>query len=197
MTEEQSGTLSIQGMELAISTSTVRDFPDCERSEQKLPMGTVVQVVCGENAWMDAMQGPQVMPADARANFDDQSERDLVKLLTGYKNYQFQALEEDAEVNGSPVDVVYVISDRVKNWRIFFDRETHRIVRMDFKDKNVMTQAPVMAQMNMGDYKDIGEGISWPHSIEVLHDGELLISLSSTSVLVNSEVDASIFDMPE
>jgi hypothetical protein len=184
-------------MELSISSTTVRKFPDCERSEQVLPMGTVIQVVCGENAWLDAMQGPGAMPADARANYEDQNERDLVKLLTGFEGYQFQALEEDAEVNGRPADVVFVLSDRVKNWRIFFDRETHRIVRMDFKDKNMMTGAPVMAQMNLGDYKDIDEGITWPHTLEVLQDGESLITLSVTSVLINSGVDDSIFKMPE
>lgn len=195
LTYEENGVFSVQGMELQISTTTVMKFPGCERSEQKLPMGTMVQSICGDQAWMDMMQGPQAMPADMRQDYEAEKQRELLYVLTHYKDMELQALPGEEEVDGRPASVVYVHSDQVKEWKIFLDKENHRVVRMEYRDKG-MTGNPVLAQLNLSDYKDV-QGMMWPYKRVILHDGETLATLDVTSIKVNSGVMDSVFSMPQ
>jgi zinc protease len=194
MTVEESGTFSIQGMQLQLSVKTVKKFPDCEWSQQKLPMGTMVQSVCGEIAWMDAMQGPQPMPAEAVTEYRADQARDLIHLLREYGNLKAQALPP-TELDGKMVDAVFVRNEAVEAWKIYFDRDTHRIVGMDYKSRSPMTGAPVMAREIMSDYREVG-GIQWPYEKSLFHDGEPLATMTTTLVTVNAGVDDSIFAMP-
>jgi len=196
MTLEESGVFSVQGMELQISSKTVRQFPDCERSEMKLPMGTMIQSICGETAWMDMMRGAQEMPADVRDRAKAEQIRDLVHVLTAYPELKLQALAQPAEIDGRPADVVYVRNDAVEGWKVYLDQETHRIVAMDYRDQG-MNGAPVMARMVMSDYKDVGRGIAWPHTRKILHDGEPFATLTLDSIQLDPGVDGSVFQMPE
>ena len=194
MTLEETGTISAQGMELQIQNRTISKFPDCQRTEQKLPMGTVIQSFCGKEGWMDAMQGAQDMPPEMLAEMDGQRERDLWFVLTGYQRLKLQALPEESNVEGRPALAVFVASDRVKNWTIYLDKETHRIVRMDYGDRGI-TGAPVQAKESFEDYRQVG-GIWWPYKHRLVHDDAPLANLTVTSVKVNTGVTANAFKKP-
>jgi hypothetical protein len=66
---------------------------------------------------------------------------------------------------------------------------------MDYKTKSELTGGPVTAQELMGGYKAVG-GIQIAHSTRILYDGEPFISVTLTSVKVNSGVDPAIFKKP-
>jgi hypothetical protein len=155
----------------------------------------MVQSVCGENAWMDAMQGPQPLPAEARKEMEADRARDLVHLLRGYQDMKAQALPA-AKLDGQAVEAVYVHHDGVENWKIYFDPGTHRIVAMDYKSRSPMSGAPVMARETMADYREV-DGLQWPHERGLLHDGEPLATMTTTSVVINGGVDDTIFEMPK
>ena len=192
---KDSGSLKVQGMELTISAVTTRTFPgDCERSEIKLPMGTLIQAYCDGEGWMDMMQGPQAMPAEEAARFKEQQSRDLVRVCQNYPELKLQALDETADVEGMTCAVVFVHSDLVKGWKIYLDQATGRIARMDYKDKD-FTGSPVLASEILLDYRAVN-GFQWPHQRKILHDGEQVIDMKTESIVVNGGVEDALFKMP-
>lgn len=195
LTVKDSGKVSVQGMELTITIVTQQILPDCVRAEQMLPMGTIVQSVCGHVAWVDRMRGPEAMPEDMRADVEGARARDYLSVLTNYKTLTAQALPDTAMIGGQTCDVVYVRHALVEGWKIFFDRSTHRIVRMEYRDKGMMTGTPVTAWEDFGDYREI-EGLQWPHHRKVWQDGEPFVDLTTTSVAVNTGLQPSAFAMP-
>jgi zinc protease len=194
LTVEESGSLTMQGMELQISSRTQTKFPDCERTEQKLPMGTVTQCVCGNQGWMDVMQGPQDMPAEAMAQFQAEHERQLWNVLTGHATMKLQALPGDVDVEGHPAYAVFVPSDRVKDWTIYLDKETHRVVRMDYRDRG-MTGGPVRAKDFFEDYRQVDK-FWWPYRHRIVQDDAPLATLTVTSVKANTGLTADTFKKP-
>ena len=195
MTVTMNGTFSVQGMELQVGMKTVRKMPDCEYGEQKLPMGTFQQAICGDQAWMNAMQGPQAMPEEMRAEQEAEKVRDYVYLLSNHAELTYQALPDQVEVEGAMCDVVYVHSEAVKGWKIYLDAATHQIKRMDYRSKSLMTQSPVTATEIFGDYKTVG-GVSYPHARKLLHDGEQVATITVASLEINQGIEESIFEMP-
>ena len=197
MTVAAKGAFVIQGTELQLAITIVRQFPDCEHNEIKLPMGTIIQSMCGDVAWMDQMgQGAQEMPADVKKKSAAEQPRDLVNVLTRHQDLKLQALPKSADIEGRPADVIFVHHDDISGWKIYLDQETHRIVRMDYRDQSP-TGAPVNAQELLMNYQDVGDGISWPHTRQILHDEEPFITLDVTSIDFNTGVDSGLFQMPE
>jgi hypothetical protein len=171
-------------------------LPECELAEQKLPMGTMIQSVCGEVAWVNRMQGPEAMPEEMRADIEAARARDYLSVLAGYRELQGQALPDLATIEDQVCDVVYVRHDLVEGWKIFLDQATHRIVRMEYRDKSMMTGKPVTAWEDFGDYREV-EGLVWPHQRKVWHDEDMLATLTTTSIAVNTGLEVSAFAMPD
>ena len=194
LTVEESGTVSAQGMEIQLSTRTQTKYPDCERTEQKLPMGTVIQSICGGSGWMDAMQGPQDMPAEMLTQAQGDRERQLWNVLTHHDQLKLQAMPGETDVNGHPALGVFVASDKVKDWTIYVDKETHRIVRMDYRDRG-LTGAPVMAKDFFEDYRQVDK-IWWPYKHRIEHDDAPLATMTVTSIKANSGLTAETFKKP-
>lgn len=189
------GIFSVQGMQLEVGMTSIRKMPDCEYGEQKLPMGTFRQAMCGDQAWIDAMQGPQAMPAEMKAEQEAEQLRDYVHLLSNYADLTYQALPEQVEVEGVMCDVLYVHTDAIKGWKIYLDAASHKIARMDYRDKSLMTQSPVTATELFGGYAQVS-GVMWPHSRTLLHDGEKVATITVASLEINKGVDEAIFEMP-
>jgi predicted Zn-dependent peptidase len=194
MTVEETGTLSVQGMELQVSATTVKKLPDCERSDAKLPMATMIQTLCGDSGWMDVGRGPQAMPPDMASKMEAERERDLLHLLTSYSELELQALPA-GELEGKAAEIVYVRSGQTKGWKIFLDPGTHRVLGMEYRDEG-MDGSPVLATEILGEYKEV-DGVAWPHSRKLLHDGDPFITMNVTAFKINTGVDDSQFKMPE
>ncbi len=195
MTVDESGSISIQGMEIQIGSTTVKKLPDCERMEQKTPMGQVVTAICGDSGWMQSPRGVQDIPGPALAEQKSENERDLLTFLTSYPDMKIQSLPDPEPVDGKPADVLFVHSDAVKQWKVYLDKDTHRIVRMDYRTRNPMTGSPAMAQETLSDYRTVS-GFQWPHKRVVLQDGDPFATVTVNSVKVNTGVQDSVFKKP-
>ncbi|MCA9754551.1 MAG: insulinase family protein [Candidatus Eisenbacteria bacterium] len=191
----ESGSFSIQGMTLQIGLETEKLLPDCEKQVQKTPMGQFTTAICGDVAWIVQMQGPQEMPAEVRMEMEKSQVRDYLGLLTNYASIRFQALPEPADVDGRQCDVVYVHSESVAGWKIYVDSTTHELVQMEYRDRSMMTGAPVNAREVFSAYEPI-EGVAWPRARSVFHDGEPLAEIEVTSITANTGLTKDAFAMP-
>ncbi len=191
----ESGEFKVQGMSLQISIETERLLPSCEKSVQKLPMGEFASALCGDVAWINQMQGPTAMPPEAVSEAKKSQSRDYFNLLAGYSDMKFQALPEQKDVNGRLCDVVFVHSDIVAGWKLFIDSANQQLVQMMYKDRSMMTGAPVTATETFADFKPVS-GVAWPHSREIYHDGDLLATLTVNSIAANTGITEDAFAMP-
>lgn len=196
MTVKDSGTVTMQGMTLTITVVTEQMMPDCVRAEQKLPMGTIVQSVCGDVAWVDRMRGPEEMPAEMRTDIERARVRDYLNVLMRYEGLMAQALPETETVGETVCDVIYVRSETVEGWKLFLDQSNHRLVRMEYRDKGMLTGTPVTTWEDFGDYRPI-EGLLWPHHRTVSEDGTPFVELTTTSVTMNTGLTTAKFAMPQ
>ncbi len=195
MTVEMDGTIFVRGMQLQFSATSIKKGMDCEKTEQKTPMGTVVQTICGDQGWVQSPQGVQDLAPDAMAEQKAENERDLYVFLNTYPTMKIQALPDPVDVDGKPADVLFIRSPNIKQWRVYLDQGTHRIVRMEYRSRNPMTGAPVMAQESIQDYKKVG-GIQWPHKRELRQDGDPFATSTVTVVKLNTGVAESVFAKP-
>ena len=191
----ESGTFSLQGMQLQIGLETEKLFPNCEKSVQKTPMGEFQSSICGDVGWVVQMKGPQEMPPEVRTELERNQVRDYVTLLGSYASMRFQALPEQADVDGRKCDVVFVPSESVQGWKIYTDASSHQLVQMEYKDRSMMTGAPVSAREVFSAYEPI-EGVAWPRARTVYHDGELLAEIKVTSIAANTGLTEESFAMP-
>jgi zinc protease len=187
--------VAVQGMEIKLTQSIVKLLPDCVRAVQNTPMGSATQCICGDAGWMETPRGVEDMPPEALAAARQEQTRDLTTLLRDPSKVKAQALAEPVDVEGFPADVVLIQTPIVEGWKVYVDKQSHLVVRMDYKTKSELTGGPVTAQELMGGYKAVG-GIQIAHSTRILYDGEPFISVTLTSVKVNSGVDPAIFKKP-
>jgi zinc protease len=194
-TYEEKGSLSIQGMNLPVTGKKVKKMPDCERSEQVLPFGTVLQSICGDKGWMQSPKGIQEIPPEAMSEAKTGQVRDLFNVLLNGKTLKIQAVPGDVDVDGRPALAALVQSDLVKGWKLYFDKETHRIARMEYRERHPATGEPGLATETYSDYRAVG-GVQWPYAHSTAFDGAPFATMTVTTASANTGIDPTIFVMP-
>jgi len=192
---EADAVVSVQGMELKISQKVVKLLPDCMWAVQNTPMGSATQAICGDQGWIESPRGVQDMPAEAVTAARTEQERDWATLLRDPGKYKAQALPNPVNVEGFPADVVLIHSSLIEGWKVYVDKQSHLVVRMDYQTKSELTGTMVTAQELMSGHKAVG-GLQIPHTVKILYDGEPFLSLTLTSAQVNSGVDPALFKKP-
>jgi len=190
---EMDASISIQGMKLDIATSEIRVYPDKVYSTQVLPFGqgTAIQVVNGTTGWMKDPRGLQDMPEEQMADAKAEIYRNRLWILGHYEDLDIQALDSIVE-DGVEYHRVYVRNDMVKEFILFFNPDG-AFIRMDYQGKG--PQGPVKASMRYIEFMET-DGIMFPSSIELYHDGELFLTGTTSTIEVNPDVDMTIFDKP-
>lgn len=191
----EKGIFKIQGMELQIGLETDKLFPGCEKSVQKTPMGTFQAAVCGEVAWIVQAQGAQDMPAEVRRDMENGQVRDYASILANHGDMRFQALPTQVEAEGRICDVVFVPSEAVAGWKIYIDATSHELVQMEYRDRSMMTGAPVSAREVFAAYAPL-DGLAWPRERRVYHDGELLAEIAVETIEANTGLTPEAFAKP-
>ncbi len=190
----EEGMFSVQGREMAVTLETTKLLPDCERAVQKLPFGALTMVTCAGEGWMDAGQGAEDAPADMMTRASAERARDVVTLLMNLSGLRAQPLAPGM-VGDRPVDILYIHHPTIAAWKLYLDRETHRIVQMDYRDRSPFGGAPVQAEERLSDYRTV-DGVLWPHQRVILHDGQPFATITATSVRFNTGVTRGRFARP-
>jgi hypothetical protein len=191
------GTLDLGGRSMPMSGRSVFRLPDCEFEDSNLPMGDYVRCSCMGLGWSVSTGGPpenmsqgavEQMTKDRRANW--------WWILRYPENYKIQALPDEEQINGTPVQVVQIRQDVHDNWRFYFDARTHLLLRSEFRDPPATGGVPMVKQEDYTDYKD-ADGIQWPFTRTQLMNGVPFVTLKTTSISVNAGVPDSTFAMPK
>ena len=166
-------------------------YPDKFRVD--LPIARVGEIHCiffdGESAFMKVENFALPLPAN---RYRDQVFRETIWLLKNLTlndvPMQYAGTEE---VHGKPASVLLVTQPSGEMLRLFISEETHYVVKMSFRE----TSQGVTANWEtlFDDYRDV-DGIHISHHIVQNVDGELFSETWVNDVMLNADVDASLFE---
>lgn len=184
-----SGTLSPPGapqpMQIT-SLTTYSVMPDKDRTEITLPMGSMVQVQSGAQAWMSF--GSQVQDTSAQAGEQRFYGYDVLRRA-GQQGYTARPLP-DAQVDGKTVKAVEIADAQGHATRFFVDPATNLVVKLEYSSGG---ESP---EIFLSDYRDVS-GVKVPFKTRILQGGQLLMEMTYTEVQVNAPVDEKLFQKPQ
>jgi hypothetical protein len=161
-------------------------LPDRQRTEINLPMGAMVQVADGEQAWMKMATEVQ----DISAQLKDRHFYGYdVLRQAGQPGYTARPLP-DAEVSGKRTQVVELADPQGHATRFFLDPETHFVAEVTFA---LGAQNP---EQFFSDYREIS-GVKVPFTLNTSQQGNPLIEVQVTEAQVNPPIDPGLFKKPQ
>ncbi|MBU1702256.1 MAG: insulinase family protein [Candidatus Eisenbacteria bacterium] len=187
------GSITQGGNSLTIDAVIWTIFPNRMRLEQTLPFGAMIQVLDGDEGWVETPMGNRPLPLSQIEDMKADLVRDPVYFLSHHSQLTAQSLGRKT-VDGSDYDLVHIPSRQVADWVIYLNPENHQIERMDYKAQS--RTGPVSATSIFTDWEPTG-GIRFPRSMEVRHNGEDLMRLLMKEVEINPGIDPSHFEKPE
>ena len=170
-------------------------YPDKLRQDLKLPQMEISQVYDGSAAFAVTPMGIQPLPPEAANAFKNIIAREPVWLLMRLLQNDIQVQYAGSEnVQDKPAYVLLVPEPSGEVLRLFISEETHYIVKLAYREaaQGVVTNQETF----LGDYRDV-DGIKIAHHVLENVDGQLSSEVSVTSVILNAELDESLFQEPK
>lgn len=194
-TLKMSGRMSMgQGIEAPVVRIMKR--PDRIRQEFTVQGQTGIQAYDGEQGWMYmpfmGQADPQPMPEDLTREFAQSA--DIDGPLVGWQEKGLQVeLVGKEDMEGTEAFHITVTRESGAVEHYYLDAEYYIPIKMT-RTAEIQGQEQEI-EMVFGDYKEV-DGLMFPFSVEV-GSGQGHQGIIIDSVEVNSEVDDSVFEMPE
>jgi zinc protease len=188
---ETSGSVTLQGQTLALTSTLDWRLPDRVRALQSLPIGNITQGFDGTVGWMSAMGQVREQP-QARQRVLEEYERSFYHLFSKPGAIVIQALPEPRTIDGVAHLAAFVKSDVVKDWVILFAPDG-RIARMEYLGEGF--QGPAQQTEIFLDWGSRGT-VQFPGAWKTLADGQPLLDSKVVSVTFNPELADSVFQKP-
>jgi hypothetical protein len=196
------GKLNILGMELAFESDSTFQLPDLLKNVLKLDvMGMKIEVVQIYNAGKVKVTAAGMAPPVTEAQKGEikqslylQGVTNLVPLLDGAK-YELSSIDSPDKVNGKEVVGMVVKSTGHKDVKVFFDKKTYLLLKMERKGLDPM-EKEVDQQMIFLDYKKIN-GVMHPSKSELLMEGKKFMESELVDYKDLDKVDKKEFDISD
>jgi hypothetical protein len=171
ITERADVTLSMMGQSVPGKMIRYTQYPGNTRSELEVMGQKLVQVFSASaNAGYQSGggQSKDFEPGDVADARADQM-RDLVGMVRNAAAYNPQWLGEE-KLNGAPADVLLMSPEASAKFKVFVDRTTSQVVKMEYRGKSVQG-TPVREELWLSDYRKAGS-LVLPYKGKVLQDGQ-------------------------
>ncbi len=185
-----------QGMEYDFTMITVP--PGRYRLEVPIQGQTMVQVYDQGEAWVIAPWTGTLAPKDITGDQLKQMEKqaDITGELYNWKEKGSKVeLLGKEDMEGSDVYKIKLTDKNGDETIYYIDAENFVIL----KTENTITMRgePVKTESSISDYKPVEEGIIMAYSHTDSYNGQVVNTLTIDTVILNPEVDLSIFEKPE
>jgi hypothetical protein len=202
LSAKSTGKLSIMGLDIPIEGEALYAFPDKARNVLKMEVAnqkvTVTQIINGDKIKMSvADMAPPLSDAqkgELRESVALQLVMNLTPLLEG-KDFEISSIENPPKVKDKEVDGVLVKSKKLKDVKLFFDKESHRLVKLTRKGLDP-TEAEVDQEIYMTEFKKY-DGVLRPSKVEIMMDGKKFLESEITDVKILDKVDPKEFDVSD
>jgi len=183
--------VSMGGQSIAFESTQSWVLPDRHHMIQKTPMGEIATGFDGARGWASVMGKVQDDPTAPRKRKED-FERSFFRLFQHPEQLEAQALEPRT-IDRATYSAVYVKSDLVSDWIVFFDADG-RLARMEYGGEG--PQGPAKMTEVYKDWRPVGS-IQYPYSSQVLVDGKPLAESTVTEARINPALPETLFKKPE
>ena len=170
-------------------------YPDKLRSDISTPQGQMSIVFDGEAAFAMSPMGVQPLLPEMTTSLKDATFRDTIPLLIHLTQndvpIQYVGTEE---VLGKPTSVLLVKQPSGEMVKVFVSEETNYIVKLAFRE----TEQGVTLDKEtiLSDFREVN-GVKFAHHVVQNVNGELYTENRVNSVKLNTELDESLFQVPE
>jgi outer membrane lipoprotein-sorting protein len=169
-------------------------FPTKARFDMVIPaMGMQMsRVYDGQSAWLVMSQGVQPLPAAFVEEAKKEIFRDSIPLLTyiSDKGVSVQYLGAE-DVKGKMTDVILVSNTPADSLKLFIDQETKHIVKKKYQA--LTEQGPAEREEFLDDYREVSGVMVAFHTV-LVDNGEKSAEITFSEVMLNTEVDESLFE---
>lgn len=176
-------TTSMPQGDFEMDFTSINYFPDKFRMDLSTPMGSMVQVLNGDVAWMKMGESYQDLPA---SKMKEDLQRGYFYILKQYKEKKadFQYLKEE---NG--IDIL-LVKGLGEDFEIGIDNEG----KLNFLRYTGPTQTGFgKIEENFSYFKEI-DGIKYPFRVQAVVDGKLFQTIEISSASILKEIDLKIFE---
>jgi hypothetical protein len=196
------GKINIMGLEVPLEGETLYQLPDLGKNILKLDVGgqkiNVVQVFNGGKVKVTANEAATPL-SDAQKNevkeaFYLQAVQNLVPLVED-RTFDVSIIENADKVNGNEVDGLYVKSKGHKDVKLFFDKKSHTLIKMERLGLNEV-EKEVKQELYFSDHKKF-DGILRPVKSELHMDGKVFMESEITAYKHLEKLDKKEFDISD
>jgi len=179
--------------EMQMEGSSTMVFPDKVHMNLSTPMGEMQMTMAGENAWMTVpQQGTMPAPAPVKEQLKDMIIRDLAYVIKNLDIHDIQFVGETTVKENPAFELL--ISRGDSHFYLYLDKET--LLPLSEKYMAVTQQGPMEIITYISDYRDVG-GIQTAHKTESYSGEEKVASVTLSEVILNGDVDMSLFEKAE
>jgi hypothetical protein len=189
------GTITLEGKDLAITSDAVLSLPEKAHMDLVVEKSTkITSVINGEKGWELTGGAAREM---VKEKVDDLREEAYVWWLATLAPLQKETFElsslPESQVNGKPADVVKVASKGHPDARLYFDKATGLLVKIDRTTKEAGLE--VFKEYLYSDHKEI-DGVKVPLREVLQVNGRKRHDVTLTAYKVLAKPDESAFTKP-
>jgi len=192
------GSISIMGMDLDFTADMVSQFPDKQKTTIKLEVmgnaATIVQLLNGDkmSLTVNGMPAPlmDAQKDSLKQSLALQKVMNLTPLLSD-KSYELKAIP-GTKVGDKDTVGVEVKGKDLKECKVYFDKDTNLIARVDHKGMDPTGMNEVDQQVTLSDYKDV-QGVKKPMKTVMTHDKQKFMESTVTKVELSEKIDDKEF----
>jgi len=196
------GTLLLSGMEVTVEDETTYQLPnqlkDALTMDFKGKKITVITVFNDGKAKLTVDNRPMPLndaqKAELKTTLRLQEMSDLYPLLDE-KKFEISLLDKADKVGGKEVVGILVKSNQMKDVRMFFDKKTHVLLKMERKGLSPEGKEVDQAQVAL-EHEKI-DGVLYPTKFETFMDGKKTMSINSVKYKRLDKVDPKDFDVSD
>lgn len=181
--------------DLTVNVDLTIAMPDKMRVKLQTPMGTMTQLLLGQDAWVISPNGANPAPEQMKAEIMAGMAREFTVLYSQADNpdLQVQFVGNEA-VDGRQVDVILITPKNARSFKLFLDPTTSVPLKASFE--SMSTQGPVKTEQTFSDFRDVS-GLKLPFKSIATHDGVKSQESTVSEILVNQPIDEAQFTPPK
>ena len=167
-------------------------LPTKARADLSMPGMRMSRIYDGQSAWIVMPQGVQPLPAAFVEEGKKEIFRDSIPLLAYISHGETSAQYLGAEdVKGKMTDVILVSNTPADSLKLFIDQETKHIIKKEYQ--GLTEQGPAEREEFLDDYREVSGVMVAFHTV-LVDNGEQSAEITFSEVIINAEVDESLFE---
>ena len=151
-----------------------------------------------DQAWDVTYRGARPVPDESWQRYFRSTENDILYLFRTRRNepgMDFDYIGSDVEISRH-IEIVDITDSSSRTIRVFFDHNTNLPVRQSYSWIDEETKQKNDEVTVFDKYRDIGEGIMWPFSIERERNGYKTYQFFANKVEANQPSPPKTFELP-